>query len=162
MGLLDKLRGRDGSAVAPSVEAFSVHASELVEIVVESHQQDRLRRIKPTGSAPFLEDLSGFARKVAEREPNGRWFRAVLVREPDNEHDENVIAVHADGVGQVGYLSSYDAISYQGFFEALATHGISVASCPAFVIRGEPSKPTYSVMLCLSSPERIVRDLRRV
>jgi hypothetical protein len=95
---------------------------------------------------------------VAERETNGRWFRAVLARELYNEHDEN--AVHADGVEHVGYLSSDDAISYQGVFEALATHGISVASCPAFLIGGEPSKPSYRVMLCLSSPERIVRDLR--
>jgi hypothetical protein len=160
MRLLDKLRRRNGSAAPRSVEAFSVHASELVEIVGESHQQDLLRRIEPTGSAAFLEDLSGHARKVAERETHGRWFRAVLVREPDNEHDENAVAVHADGVGQVGYLSREDAISYQAVFEALASHGISVASCPAFLIGGEPGKPSYGVMLCLSSPERIVRDLR--
>jgi hypothetical protein len=160
MGLLDKLRGRNGSAVQRSVEAFAVHASELVEIVGESHQQDALRRIEPTGSASFLDDLSGYARKVAEREANGRWFRAVLVREPDNEHGENAIAVHADGVGRVGYLGSDDATSYQGVFEALATRGISVASCPAFLIGGESGKPSVGVVLCLSSPERIVRDLR--
>jgi hypothetical protein len=160
MRLGNKLRGRNGSAVPRSVEAFSVHASDLVEIVGESHQQAALRRIKPTGSTPFLEDLSGYARKVAERETNGRWFRAVLVRESDDEHDENAIAVHADGVGHIGYLSKYGAISYQGVFKALATHGISVASCPAFLLGGEPSKPSYRVMLCLSSPERIVRDLR--
>jgi hypothetical protein len=29
---------------------------------------------------------------------------------------------------------------------------------PAFLIGGEPGKPNYGVMLCLPSPERIVRD----
>jgi len=161
MGLLDRLRGRTGSPTSPStsVKAVAVHASDLVEVVGESDRQDALRRITSTGSSSFLADLSGYARKVAERDPNGRWFRAVLFREPHNEYDENAIAVHADGVGQVGYLSRDDAISYRGVFEALATHGISVASCPAFLIGGEAGKPSYGVILCLSSPERIVRDL---
>jgi hypothetical protein len=33
------------------------------------------------------------------------------------------------------------------------------ASCPAFLIGGEPDKPSYGVMLCLSSPDKVVSDL---
>jgi hypothetical protein len=29
----------------------------------------------------------------------------VLLSEPGNEHDTNAIAVHADGIGLLGYLS---------------------------------------------------------
>ena len=78
--------------------------------------------------------------------------------ERDNEFDENAIAVHADGVGHVGYLSRDDAIEYQPVFAALDALGASVAACPAF-LTGAPEMTTWGVKLCLSEPDRILRDL---
>jgi hypothetical protein len=140
--------------------AMTVHAEGLVEVVGESYRQDVLRRIAVTGAAPFLDDLSGHARRIAQKEANsGRWFRAALLRELNNPVDSNAIAVYADGVGRVGYLSRTDAIKYLPIFDALKRHGCDTASCPAFLIGGEPGKPSLGVMLCLSRPDRIVRDL---
>jgi hypothetical protein len=82
-----------------------------------------------------------------------------LVHEKANEYDRNAISVWADGVGLVGYLSRDDAADYQPIFAALRRHGCETASCPAFLIGGEPAKPSYGVMLCLSSPEKVVSDL---
>jgi hypothetical protein len=158
MGLLDRLLGR---TTAGKAAAITVHAGDLVEVVGESYRQDALRRVAAiaTDGVPFLDELSGRPRKIAEEEDRG-WFRAVLVCDPSNEHDRNAIAVHADGVGHIGYLSRDDAVDYQPVFAALAGRGYSVASCPAFLIGGEPGKPTYGALLCLSSPDRVIQDLR--
>jgi hypothetical protein len=140
---------------------MTVHASGLLEVVGESYRQDTLRRVaaRATGPEPFLADLSGRARKIAETEPQRRWFRVALIREEDSKHDRNAIAAYADGVGLIGYLSRDDAVDYQPIFATLSARGCSVASCPAFLIGGEPGKPSYGVMLCLSNPDTIVRDL---
>jgi hypothetical protein len=158
MGLLARLLGR---ATPRTAGAIAVHASGLVEVVGESRRQDALRRVaaRASGSAAFLDDLSGHALKIATNEPNGRWFRAVLSPEPGNPVDHNAIAVHADAVGMVGYLSRDDAIDYQPIFDALKKRRCTVASCPAFLIGGTKDKPSYGVMLCLSSATRIVQDL---
>jgi hypothetical protein len=79
--------------------------------------------------------------------------------EPNNPVDANAIAVYADGVGLVGYLNRDDAIDYAPIFPELHKHGCNVGSCPAFLIGGEPGKPSFGVLLCLSSPDEIVRDL---
>jgi hypothetical protein len=52
-----------------------------------------------------------------------RWFQAALVPEPNNPHDRNAVAVYADGVGLIGYLSRDDAIEYQSVFVALRQRG---------------------------------------
>lgn len=159
MGLLDRLFGRGTKSRTET--AMAVHASQLVKVVGESHRQDVLRKLagRTSGSEPFLDDLSGRARKVADEKADGRWFRAALIHEKNNEYDPNATSVWADGVGLVGYLSRDDAVDYQPVFEALDSHGCSVASCPAFLIGGEPGKPSYGVMLCLSSPDRICSEL---
>ena len=157
-GLLERLLGRPQSKNAA---AMTVHASQIFSIVGESHCQEILRQLatRTTGCEPFLEELSGRAREVAEEKVGGRWFRAVLMREPSNEFDPNAIGVWADGVGRVGYLSRDDAIDYAPIFDALERHGCAAASCPAFLIGGEPDKPSYGVMLCLSSAELICDEL---
>jgi hypothetical protein len=141
--------------------AMSVHASELVEVVGESYRQEQLRQVAKLATSPavFVEDLAGRALKRAHADPSSRWFRAALIREPDNRKDPDAIAVYADGVGRIGYLSRGDAIAYQPIFDALRQHGCDVASCPAFLLGGEIDKPSYGVMLCLSSPKKIVEDL---
>jgi hypothetical protein len=157
-GILGRLFGRQQSRTA---SAMTVHAGGLLEVVGESHRQDVLRRLalRTTTCDAFLEDLSGRARKVADEKHDGRWFRAALIREPKNEWDSNAIGVWADAVGRVGYLGRDDAIDYQPIFTALEQHGCGVASCPAFLIGGEKGKPSFGVMLCLSSPDLICSDL---
>ena len=138
-----------------------MHAGQLLEVVGESHRQDALRLVATlaTDSSPYLEALSGRARKIAEGEDRRRWFRAKLICEPDNRYDRNAIGVHADGVGLIGYLSRDDAVDYQPVFAALRARRCAVAACPAMLIGGEPGKPSYGAMLCLSSPTKIVQDL---
>jgi hypothetical protein len=155
VGLLSRLFGRTPSR---ETSATTVHASQLVDVVGESFRQEAIHRISGTRSAPYLPELSGHALKVAETDSQKRWFRAALFCEGDNEFDENAIAVHADGVGHVGYLSRDDAIEYQPVFVALKVLGVSVAACPAF-LTGAPEMATWGVKLCLSNPDRILRDL---
>jgi hypothetical protein len=88
-----------------------------------------------------------------------RWFRAALIPEPGNEYDLNAIAVYADAVGMVGYLSRDDAIDYQPVFAALKEQGCTVGACPAYLVGGEPGKPSYGAVLCLSGPDRVLRAL---
>lgn len=121
-----------------------------------------LRRLarKATYPGAYLEYLTGRALEIAESEPDSRrWFRAVLFPETTNPADPKAIAVHADGVGHVGYLSRDDARAFRRVFDALSDQGYAVATCPAFLIGGQPDKPSYGVMLCLSGPAQILRDL---
>ena len=157
MGLLSKLRGRPSTTST----ALALHASGTVEVVGESYRQDVLRRLATTTTdcAPYLEELSGSALKQAQSDTTLRWFRAALVRESENEYDENAIAVYADAVGRVGYLNRDDAMDYQPVFAELQRHGCSIGGCPAFLIGGQPGKPSFGVILCLSEPDEIVRDL---
>jgi hypothetical protein len=127
-------------------------------VVGESHRQDVLRRVVTGDSSPYLDDLTGRARKIAETEQH-RWFRAALVCEPSNRYDPDAVAVYADGVGRIGYLSRDDAADYQPVFTALRSRGYSVGSVPAFLIGGEPGKPSLGVLLCLSSPQKVIEDL---
>ena len=71
-------------------------------------------------------------------------FRAALMLEPNNPVDANAIAVYADGVGLVGYLNRDDAIDCAPIFPEVHKHGCNVGSCPAFLIGGEPGKPSGS------------------
>lgn len=159
MGLISKLRrGRPPSYRA---EAIALHASGMVGVVGESHRQEVLQRLAPhtTDCTPYIDELGGYPLRKARKDTRLRWFRAALVREPENKHDRNAIAVYADTVGRVGYLSRDDAIDYQPVFEAVLRRGSTVAACPAYLIGGERGKPSYGVVLCLSSPERVIADL---
>jgi hypothetical protein len=161
VSFLDRLLGRRRAETSYSASAITLHAGQLVEVVGESHRQAALDAVaaRCTDCAPYLSDLAGRARKIAETEPDRRWFRAVLVCEPHNVADENAIAVYADGVGLIGYLNRDDAIDYQPVFDALRDRDVAAGSVPAMLIGGEPGKPSYGVLLCLSSPSKIVLDL---
>src|SRR5438093_980632 len=52
-------------------DAIGVHAGDLLEVVGESYRQGALRRVAElaTDSSPYLDDLTGRARKIAEGEP---------------------------------------------------------------------------------------------
>jgi hypothetical protein len=158
VGFLDRFRSQPTSRTAAAV---AVLASRTLDVVGESYRQDTLRQVaaKATGSGPYLADLTEKALGLAEHRRFDRiWFRALLFREPDNPADTNAVAVHADGVGLIGYLSRDEAINYQPVFAALGRHGVAVASCPAFLTGGGPDM-SYGAVLCISRPDKIVRDL---
>ena len=71
----------------------------------------------------------------------------------------NTSTISADGVGRIGYLSREAAAQYQPVFKALRSRGYAVGSVPAFLIGGEPGKPSLGVLLCLSSPQKVVKEL---
>ena len=152
-------RRREGEQ-SRAAEALTLHAAGTVEVVGESFRQDALERVARVATGPelYLEDLKGRARSRT-RNPKLLWFQAALFREPDNPHDRNAIAVHASGVGQVGYLDRETAILYRPVFDELARQGVAIGACPAF-LTGEPGRTTLGVVLCLSSPEAVIGDLR--
>jgi len=122
MGRLSRVLGRPRATFE---QALTLHADEIVEVVGESYRQDVLRRVaaKASDMEPFLEELEGYARTRASKVPGRRFFRAALIREPDNPHDSNAIAVHAAAFGRVGYLSRDDAVEYLPIFDELARQG---------------------------------------
>ena len=115
------------------------------------------RRSPLAPSRPF-RSIKGRARSRT-RNPKLLWFQAALLREPNNPHDRNAIAVHASGIGHVGYLDRETAIQYLPVFDELARQGVAVGACPA-ILTGEPGVTTLGVVLCLSSPEAVIGDLR--
>lgn len=137
------------------MDALTLHAGGTLSVVGESYRQDALEEVArtATGPEPYDAELKGRARAVA-REKGRLWFQAALLREPDNAWDENAIAVHASGVGLVGYLDRETAIDYAPVFEELARQGCAVGACPA-VLTGGGEKAFWGVVLCLSSPEAI-------
>jgi hypothetical protein len=139
--------------------AYTLPADGLVAVVGESYRQDVLRALPTTSSTPYLGEVGGRARYVAEDQLDGRWFRAVLRPEPENEHDPNAIAVDAEAGGQVGYLSRGDALGYAAVFAALRERGVARATCPAYLIGEEVAGQTLGVMLCLSVPDEILDSL---
>ena len=64
----------------------------------------------------------------------------------------------ASGSGLVGYLDREAAVSYAAVFEELERQGVVVGACPAYLIGGDDV--SLGVILCLSSPEAVVGDLR--
>jgi hypothetical protein len=134
----------------------AMHDGSLVAVVGEGPRQEALRAIADTATdaTPFLGDLRDYALEVAQEEPERRWFRAVLAREPDNPHDSNAIAVYAEGGQQVGYLSREHASTYRQVFESVAKRGYEGATCPAMLAGGGDKH--YGVVLALSSPGHVM------
>ena len=130
-------------------------------MVGESYRQDALRSVArhATSSALYLAEVEGRARRVAEDQIDGRWFRAALRPEPENPHDENAVAVDAEGGDQIGYLRRADAAAYAPVFAALASRGYDRATCPAYVTGEDREESSLGAMLCLSPPADIMAAL---
>jgi hypothetical protein len=159
MGLLDRLRSKTDTP-STTMEAMTLHAAGTVDVVGESYRQGTLERLSrsATNAEPYLDELKGRARSLA-RKPDRLWFRAALIREPTNEHDPNAVAVHGTGVGLIGYLDRQTALDYAPVFDELAKHGVAVGACPAMLTGGERGM-SWGVVLCLSSPEAVISDMR--
>jgi hypothetical protein len=156
MGLLARLFGR---RERPSTDALMVRGVMLLPVVGESYRQDALRAVARIGTdaTPFLEELDDYAREAAETEGR-RWFRAALVREPNNPKDPQAVAVHASGIGCVGYLTREDAARYEQVFASAAKRGFTALACPAMLTGGDAGR-SYGVVLAFSAPGYILQDL---
>lgn len=160
VGFLDRILGRTPApGSARKLDAAIVHAGGPLSVVGESHRQDALRALsrQVTDATPYRDELVDFAAEVAEDEPERRWFRAVLVREPDNPHDPEAIAVHAQGGGLLGYLKREDARRYARVFESLEKRGFEAAACPAMLMGG--GAKSYGVVLAISAPGYVLNHL---
>jgi hypothetical protein len=158
VGLFDRLLGRRLKPAA--TDALLVRGTMLLRVVGESYRQDALRAVAriATDATPYLDELDDYALEIAETEPR-RWFRAALVREPDNPVDAGAVAVHASGIGLVGYLSREDAARYRRCFESAAKSGHPALACAAMLTGGESAKRSHGVVLTFSAPGHILRDL---
>jgi HIRAN domain len=160
MQFLDRLLGKRERVTRVKTEALTLHAAGTVHVVGESYRQATLEQVAlfaTTTAEPYLADLEGNARALA-RKNEKRWFQAVLLREFDNPHDKNAVAVHAAGHGLVGYLDRQTAIDYAPVFDELARQGVKAGACPAKLTGGDDV--SWGVILALSSPEAVVADLR--
>lgn len=146
-----------GTPQSYSAAALTLHAGDTLSIVGEKYRQDVLEQVArtATGPEPYLPELKGRAFAVGE-EKGRLWFRAAILREPDNEYDKNAVAVHAAGCGLVGYLDRQTALGYRPVFDELERQGCSVGACPAVLVGGD----AWGVLLCLSPPEIVISDLR--
>lgn len=111
-------------------------ASELVEVVGESHYQGALRDI--CGSEPD-EDIAFDC-------------VAVLVPEPNNPYDAAAVMVQIEGQ-LVGYLSRSDARAYRASIDASARQGSFLAASARIAGRGpERGSRTTNVGVFLKLP----------
>ena len=157
MGMLDRLTGQLRRTSTTNV--LSVRGSMLLTVVGESYRQDTLRAVArvATDATPFLEQLDEDAFEPG-RSDDRRWFRAALLREPANPQDPNTVAIHATGVGLVGYLSREDAARYQPVFLSAEERGFGALACPAILTGGEGWRD-FGVVLAFSAPGSILRRL---
>jgi hypothetical protein len=162
VGLLKRMLGRagDDSPDVRSLNACLVHAGGLLGVVGESYRQDALREVaaRTTDASAFSNELVDYAADVASKEPHRRWFMAVLVREPDNEHDPLAVAVHAAGGRRLGYLTRENARAYGQVFKSLEKRGYEAAACPAMLNGGDGGQD-YGVVLAISAPGYVLKDL---
>jgi hypothetical protein len=116
MGFLDRVLGRTARPTAanehPDITGATVlPGRETLEVVGESNYQDDLWHL-----------AGGFSVDRIRCE-----VTAVLVPEPENEHDSNAVMVLVEG-RLVGYLSREDAVAYlPGLQRLMATHNSPIA-----------------------------------
>ena len=87
-----------------------------------------------------LKSLQHYAR-------SGRRLPALLVREPDNRHDQNAVAVMVYG-HTVGYLSRDDAEDLADHLDELAGSEQFLA-CPALLVDGTADRPNIGAVVLL-------------
>jgi HIRAN domain len=142
VGLFNRAKSKRESGVTLTV--LELPAGARVGVVGESHYQDAL----------------GKTAKLATVDENGeRVFRAILVHEPENEHDPNAIAVWSE-VGQIGHLSREAAAEYQPVFAQIARQGSRGGTCTGELHGGTRDKPSYGVVLRLSIPRICLGELQ--
>jgi hypothetical protein len=139
--LLSRLTNRGSAPREISVKAILVEGDgNSVEVVGESHYLAALKAI--TG------------RRGMERVRHP--VTAALVREPENPHDEQAIAVWISGE-RVGYLSRSDAREYQEVLLVLGSQR-KVLACNAEIC-GREDTPNLGVWLDLPEPDVVLMEI---
>jgi HIRAN domain len=110
------------------------------------------------GESHYQPALNVAARTCRLNAEGERTFLAELVDEPENPHDANAIAVHAEGQ-VVGYLPRGQAAGYRPVFDELRRRGYAAASCQAKLVGGTDDKPSFGVTLRLSDPQECLNAL---
>ena len=108
-----------------------------------SHHQDLLRQ------------LAGDA--LSRREHVA--FTALIVPEPENQHDPNAIAVVAEGLGSIGYFGRRDAVRYRVMAEELQRRN-AIGVCEAFLTGGWSNEVSIGVKLEIEGPEDSAQQVR--
>lgn len=103
------------------------------------------------------EGLEGTRRfgKAGDNEAVG-WIDAIIIREPDNTHDKNAVAILSAQNGQLGYLPAKKAVEYQDLLLELGSRN-SAGACPAYIRRNQSGD--LSLVLCLSTADYCLRNL---
>ena len=109
----------------------------------ESHYQEALRATR------------GACTETFEGRPS---FTAALVPEPDNDYDENAVAVYSPQ-GKLGYLPRDTAREYREVFAEVTRRGSNGGACGAHLTGGEPGKKFFGVVLRLALPEICLEEL---
>jgi hypothetical protein len=127
-----------------SLELLELCGDGYLAVVGESFYQDALRR------------TAAICNPGQEGRPS---FQAIVIREPNNPHDSNAIAVYS-AHGQLGHLSRDDAIEYLGVLAEVTRQGADGGACIGLLNGGVPGKPSYGVTLLLAHPDKCLRELR--
>ena len=138
MRLLDRLRNKHSTTLT----ALELPQDSHLAVHGESHYQPALHQ---TATLAIEDD-------------GERVFQAILVAEPENEHDPNAIAVYSTA-GKVGYVPSDEAPAYRPVFEEIARQGCRAGVCTGLLVGGTPTKPYFGVVLRLSDPDTCLADL---
>lgn len=143
-GLLGRLFGQ--GEVRPSsprgekpitVTAYVLESDGSSDVVGESHYQEALQETRP-----LLRYDSDLGQDV---------FDAILVAEPDNEYDDEAVAVYSPR-GKIGYVPRGS-----GWFEvidALADNGYNAATCRASLI-GDNTRKSVGALLHVDPDEEL-------
>lgn len=155
MGFLKKMMSSKPPTSGINVAAMTLPSDALLSVVGESFYQDALEATAQSaviGKPPlpidcvFLDDAGELP-----------WFTGILVREPDNEYDENAIAVWSPQ-GKIGHLSRDDADSYQDVLIEIERQGSQAAACSAFLRRA--SNGMWGAVLTVSDADACLIDVQ--
>ncbi len=156
MGLFRKKKQQEPKTV--SLTVTDLPSGWRLTAAGTSHRQDALEAALASAAPSPPERLEGTRRfgKAGDQEAAG-WIQAIIVREPDNKHDKNAVAIWSTGHGQVGYLPAKKAVEYQELLREIESRGSAGGACPAYIRHN--ASGSLSLVLCLSTADYCLRNL---
>lgn len=128
---------------------------DITSVLNERTFEDQSLDIDLVGVAHYQDRL----KDLASREPGG-LFCAILVPEPHNASDSNAIAVHADGLGVVGYLSAADAVKYRTVAGLVSAHGLKATGLGHWFRADSREDAAIDAYVEFGPPTGLARDIR--
>lgn len=98
-------------------------------------------------------------RALTTREPD-KLFSAVFVPEPNNPRDPKAVAIHADGLGIIGYLSAANAGKYESVARLVSAHGIKATSLGHWFTVDASGGPVVEAWIEVGPAAALARDIR--